>query len=102
MADQITDVAAHWPLFVQRLLPRCKRRVEGRENSAGNLVGASEVPVGQSQHLAPDAAAERCEHHREASEEECRGASDREGGRIPPGEIEGEGQRDAEHEVEAG
>jgi hypothetical protein len=74
--------------------------VDGREDGAGDLVGAAQEPVEEGQHLASGVAAERREHHGDANEEERRPAFDGEGGRIPPGEVEGEGQCDAEREAQ--
>ncbi len=76
--------------------------VDGREDGAGDLVSAAEEPVGEGQHLASGVVAECCEHHGEASEEKRCPAFDGEGGRIPPGEVEGQGQCDAEREAEPG
>ncbi len=78
----------------------CKRRVNGREDGAGDLVGAVQEPVGEGQHLASGVATQCCEHHGEDSEEEHCVAGDGEGRRIPPGEVEGEGQRNTEREAQ--
>ncbi len=67
------------------------QEVDGREDGAGDLVSAAQEPVGEGQHLASGVAAERGEHHGAADEEERCVAGDGEGGRIPPGEVEGEG-----------
>src|SRR5712692_2607843 len=74
--------------------------VDGRKDGAGDLVGAAQQPVGEGQHLASGVAAQCCKHHGEAHEEEHCVAGDTQGGRIPPGEVEGEGQRDAEREAQ--
>src|SRR5216683_7648360 len=74
--------------------------VDGRKDGAGDLVGAAQQPVGEGQHLASGVAAQCCKHHGEAYEEEHCVAGDTQGGRIPPGEVEGEGQRDAEREAQ--
>ncbi len=43
--------------------------VDGREDSAGDLVVAAQESVGEGQHLASSVATKRGEHHGDASEE---------------------------------
>lgn len=57
-------------------------------------------PVGECQHFTSIVAAERGEYHGTADEEEHCVAGNGEGRRVPPGEVESEGQRDAEHEAQ--
>jgi hypothetical protein len=71
-----------------------------REDSAGDLVVAAQESVGEGQHFASSVATKRGEHHGDASEEKHCPAFDGEGGRIPPGEVEGQGQCDAEREAQ--
>ena len=74
--------------------------INRREDGAGDLVSAAEEPFGEGQPLASGIAAQSCEHHGDADEEKCCVAGDGEGGRIPPGEVEGERQCDAEREAQ--
>ena len=54
-------------------------------------VKTAQEPVGEGQHLTSGVAAECCEHHGTADEEERCVAGDGEGGRIPPVEVKGQG-----------
>ena len=61
---------------------------------------AAQEPVGGRQNLAAAVAPHRGEQHGATEEDERRIAGDRESWRVPPGEVEGQEQQDAEQIAE--
>ncbi len=97
---QITDVPVCRPHAHSGVRASLFQGVDGREDGAGHLVGAAQQPVGESQELAAGIASERGEQQGTANEDQRCVAGEPQGRHVPPGEVEGEGQRDTEHEAQ--